>query len=128
MEREIDTRRFRRYDLPGGWIVLAGKTDADNEYLSLRFARPADTWFHTSGCPGSHTLLLARDDGQEPDRATMHAAAAVAAWYSKARNAKRVPVTVCRADDVSKQRGSPRGEVTVRRTRVIKVTPGLPED
>ena len=124
--REIDTQRFRRYDLPGGWVVLAGKTDADNEYLSLRFARPADTWFHVSGCPGSHTLLLARE-GTEPDKDTVRAAAAVAAWHSKARNAKRVPVTVCRAGDVGKQRGSPRGEVTVRRTRVIKVAPALPE-
>ena len=125
MERDIDTQRFRKHELPGDWIVLAGKTDADNEYLSLRFARPNDTWFHVSGCPGSHVLLLAQE-GTEPDRDTIRAAAAVAAWYSKARNAKRAPVSMCKAADVSKQRGSPRGEVTIRRERVIKVEPALP--
>jgi predicted ribosome quality control (RQC) complex YloA/Tae2 family protein len=127
MERDIDTRRFRRYELPGGWIVLAGKTDADNEYLSLRFAHPQDHWFHASGCPGSHVLLL-QQEGMEADRDAVRGAAAVAAWHSKARKAKKVPVSVCLAGDVSKQRGSPRGQVTIRRERVIKVTPALPDE
>ena len=127
MDRQIDPQRLRCYPLPGGWQVVAGRTDADNEYLSLRFARPAEWWFHAAGCAGSHVLLLERE-GQEPDRDTLRAAAAVAAWHSKARNASRVPVSMTQAVNVSKTRGSPRGQVTVRRQRDLKVTPGLPDD
>jgi hypothetical protein len=42
-----DTRgRVIAYTLPGGWQVLVGRTDADNDFLSFRVARPEDWWFH----------------------------------------------------------------------------------
>ena len=41
--------RLLQYQLPGGWEVLVGRTDADNDYLSLKVAEPADWWFHV-GC------------------------------------------------------------------------------
>jgi len=34
------------YTLPGGWQVLVGRTDVDNDSLSFRVARPEDWWFH----------------------------------------------------------------------------------
>ena len=46
-----------QYELPGGWIVLAGKTDQDNDHLSIKMAGPNDYWFHVRGLPGSHVLL-----------------------------------------------------------------------
>jgi predicted ribosome quality control (RQC) complex YloA/Tae2 family protein len=66
------------YTLDGGWTVLAGKTEADNDELSLRIAGPNDWWFHVRGMPGSHVVLRAQDD-VEPDRATLERAAAIAA-------------------------------------------------
>jgi predicted ribosome quality control (RQC) complex YloA/Tae2 family protein len=38
--------RLITYTLPGGWQVLVGRTDADNDSLSFRVARPDDWWFH----------------------------------------------------------------------------------
>ena len=126
--REIDDQRLRRYELPGGWLVVAGRTDADNEYVSLELARADDTWFHTSACPGSHVLLLARS-GQEPDRETVRAAAAVAAWHSKARGSGgKVEVHVCRAGDVRKPRGFGPGKVRITRWRSIRVYAKRPPD
>ncbi len=113
------------YDLPGGWTVLAGKTDADNDRLSLKEARPDDWWFHVRGQPGSHVLLRG-PRGEEPDRDTLRAAAAVAAWHSKLRQGKLVPVTCTRARYVTKPRGAKPGTVQVRREKLIKVAPGLP--
>ena len=45
------------YELPGGFEVLAGKTDADNDLLSLRTSKANDLWFHVRGLPGSHVIL-----------------------------------------------------------------------
>src|SRR5262249_12701618 len=42
------------YRLPGDWLVLAGRTDEANEYLSLELAGPGDLWFHIRGMPGGH--------------------------------------------------------------------------
>src|SRR5919197_914387 len=79
-----DQARLIQYALPGGWQVLAGRTDADNDRLSLNIAKPDDWWFHVRGMPGSHVLLRARP-GDDPDRATLKRAAAIAAYPSKTR-------------------------------------------
>ncbi len=118
--------RVHRYDLPGGWTVLAGRTDADNERLSLDIARPDDWWFHVRGMSGSHVLLLARQ-GLEPDRETLRRAAAIAAWHSKARGGGVVGVSCTRGRYVTKPRGARTGTVSIRRESVIKARPALPE-
>jgi predicted ribosome quality control (RQC) complex YloA/Tae2 family protein len=50
-------------------------------------------------------------------------AAGLAAWYSKARNAARVEVHVCRAADVKKARGAPAGQVQISRFKAVRVAP-----
>jgi len=113
------------YDLPGGWTVLAGRTDADNDRLSLKVARPDDWWFHVRGMPGSHVILQAGKG--EPDKAALEAAAAVAAWHSKARRGGVVAVSCTRARFVKKPRGAKPGTVTIRKETVLKVRPALPD-
>jgi predicted ribosome quality control (RQC) complex YloA/Tae2 family protein len=110
------------YTLPEGWYVLVGRTDADNDYLSFRLARPEDWWFHVRGMPGSHVILQG-PPGAEPDRQTLERAAAIAAYHSKARNAGVVPVSGTRARDVTKPRGAKAGTVQIRHERVFKVRP-----
>lgn len=114
------------YELPGGWEVLAGKTDVDNDILSLKIANANDLWFHVHGLPGSHTILR-HPDGGKPDQATLKTAAAIAAWHSKARNAGIVPVHCTEAKHVGKPRGAKPGSVSIKREKTIKVRPGLPE-
>jgi predicted ribosome quality control (RQC) complex YloA/Tae2 family protein len=114
------------YVLPGGWTVLAGRTDRDNEVLSLKIAKPNDWWFHVRGMPGSHVVLVV-PAGEEPDRETVKAAAAIAAWHCKKRDARLVAVTATRGRYVSKARGQPPGTVEVRKETVLKVKPALPE-
>jgi predicted ribosome quality control (RQC) complex YloA/Tae2 family protein len=116
------------YELPDNWIVVAGRTDADNERLSIKLADPRDWWFHVRGMPGSHVLLkYSPENAEDPGPETLKAAAAIAAWHSKARNGGVVPVSCTRACNVSKPRGAPRGTVTIRKERVLKVRPALPD-
>jgi predicted ribosome quality control (RQC) complex YloA/Tae2 family protein len=113
------------YSLPGGFTVHAGKTDADNDRLSLRFARANDLWFHVRGMPGSHVVL--RVEETEPDRETIRAAAAIAAYHSKARGGGSVAVTWTLARNVRKPKGARAGTVTISKESVIKVRPALPD-
>jgi predicted ribosome quality control (RQC) complex YloA/Tae2 family protein len=131
----LDDRRIRRneepprvweYALPGGWTALAGKTDADNDRLSLRVARPEDWWFHVHGMPGSHVVLRG-PAGEEAGKDTLKRAAAIAAYHSRARTAGAVPVSCTRACNVSKPRGARPGSVAIRREIGLKVRPALPE-
>jgi predicted ribosome quality control (RQC) complex YloA/Tae2 family protein len=114
-----------RYTLPGGYQVMAGKNDTDNDRLSLKVAGPNDWWFHVRGMPGSHVILMAVH-GQQPDRSTLNRAAAIAAYHSKARCGGVVAVSGTPARYVSKPRGAKPGTVRIRRERLFKVRPALP--
>jgi len=114
------------HELPGGWEVVAGKTDVDNDYLSLKLAKPNDYWFHVRGMPGSH-VLLRTGKREAPNRDTLKQAAAVAAYYSKARHGGVVPVSCTQARYVTKPRGAKPGLVQIRKEITLKVRPALPE-
>lgn len=118
--------RVHEFELPGGWIVLAGKSDADNELLSLKMARPDDRWFHVRGMSGSHVILRVKP-GEAPDRKTLKQAAAIAAYHSKARTGGIVPVSCTRARYVTKPKHAKPGTVNIRKETIFKVRPALPE-
>ena len=116
--------RLLEYRLPSGWKVFVGRTDADNDQLSLKIARPNDWWFHVRGMPGSHVILQV-PPGKDPDRQTLKRAAAIAAYHSKAREAGVIAVSATRARYVSKPRAAKAGAVQIRKETVFKVRPGL---
>jgi len=110
------------YRLPGDWQVLAGRTEAANDRLSLELARPGDLWFHIRGMPGSHVVLRV-PAGTTPDRGVRELAAAIAAFHSKARGGGTVAVSCTEARHVSKPPGAKPGTVAIRRETVVKVRP-----
>lgn len=118
--------RIMEYVLPGQWRVLAGRSDMDNDELSLGIASQDDWWFHVRGMPGSHVILRC-PPGTEPDRETLKRAAAIAAYHSKARSAGVVAVSCTRARYVTKPRGAKSGTVQIRKEIVLKVRPSIPD-
>jgi predicted ribosome quality control (RQC) complex YloA/Tae2 family protein len=114
------------YELPDGFEVLAGKTDADNDLLSLKTAKANDLWFHVRGMPGSHVILRVPPE-DEPGKETLKQAAAIAAYHSKAREGGMVAVSATKARYVTKPRGAKPGTVSIRKEVVLKVRPGVPE-
>jgi predicted ribosome quality control (RQC) complex YloA/Tae2 family protein len=123
--RRLEEPKLHEYELPSGWRVLAGRSEADNDRLSLRLARPEDWWFHVRGQSGSHVVLQG-PPGARPDRETLRVAAAIAAWHSKARGGGQVAVSCTQARFVAKPRGARPGTVQIRRETVLRVRPGLP--
>ena len=115
------------YELPGEWHVLVGKTDIDNDLLSLKTAASNDWWFHVRGMPGSHVLLRAKPD-EKPSRAILKQAAAIAAYHSKATGGGVTAVSCTQAQFVTKPRGAKPGTVQIRKETVLKVRPALPPD
>jgi len=117
--------RLYEYELGGGWQVLAGRTDEDNDRLSIKLAKSDDWWFHVRGMPGSHVILKAKSD-ENPDKEILKQAAAIAAYHSKAKNGGVTAVSCTQARYVTKPRGAKPGTVHIRKESVIKVRPKIP--
>jgi predicted ribosome quality control (RQC) complex YloA/Tae2 family protein len=107
-----------------GFEILVGRGDEENDVLTFAVAEPDDLWLHAAaGVAGSHVVVRNPEGLAELPPAVVERAAELAAWYSKARSARRVEVHVCRVRDVEKRRGAPPGEVQLRRWTRRRVTP-----
>ena len=127
MITEIESIRLRAnvYEIGDSFIIIAGKTSKDNDFISMKVAGKNDLWFHIKGMSGSHVLLRSKDKSK-PGKKEIEIAAAVAAYYSKARNAGIVPVNYTYANCVSKPAKAPSGTVTIKKAQIVKVRPSLP--
>jgi predicted ribosome quality control (RQC) complex YloA/Tae2 family protein len=111
-----------------GFEVLVGKGSEENDHLTFEVAAAHDIWMHVDdGTPGSH-VVIRLPDGHEPPKSVIETAAAITAWYSKARDKKIVGVCWCRASHVTKPRGAPAGLVQITNEKTLKVTPKPPEE
>jgi predicted ribosome quality control (RQC) complex YloA/Tae2 family protein len=129
VESEQDRERapFRVFTVHGGFEVWAGKSSANNDDLTLHHAHPEDLWFHARGSSGSHVILKISSAAGEPGKRAREEAAGIAAYYSKMRNARIVPVAMTRRKYVHKPKGAPPGTVVIAREDVVMATPALPK-
>ncbi len=127
-KERADLPPFRIFNVAGGFEVWVGKSSANNELLTMKYAKPNDLWFHTRGASGSHTILRVGSSKAQPGKEAVRQAASIAAYYSKMRNASNVPVGYCEKKYVRKPKDAPAGTVIMEREKVIFVEPGLPDD
>ena len=66
----------------GGYRLLVGRNNVQNDYLTFKLAKKHDIWFHTKDIPGSHVIM--QTEGEEPSERDYTEAAGIAAHYSKA--------------------------------------------
>ena len=106
-----------------GNLVYIGRSGPQNDLLTFELAGPDDTWLHARGVGGSHVIIRWVRPGAPEDPRTVEAAAALAAWYSSARESGGVEVDVAPRRYVRKIKGAGPGMVTYRNERTIRVRP-----
>ena len=80
-----------RFVSSGGYLILCGKNNIQNDYISTKLASKTDYWFHVKNMPGSHVVLVCTGK-DEPDVRDFTEACEKAAYYSKARESEGVEV------------------------------------
>ena len=98
-----------------------GRNHRQNDWISLRQARPGDLWFHAQECPGSHVVLKASNGLAEDGDLTL--AADMAALFSRARGNRRVPVVMVPVEQLQRIVGAGPGTVRHRGGRVCWAEP-----
>lgn len=117
---------FKIFTVEGGFTVYAGKNSVNNDLLTFRYAKPNDLWFHARGSSGSHVVLKLGTGHGTPTKKAVEQAASIAAYYSKMKNAKHVPVAMTERKYIHKPKGAPAGTVALDKEKVIFVQPVLP--
>ena len=82
---------FAEFLSSGGYRILCGKNNLQNEYITHKVATKNDYWFHAKGIPGSHVVMLL-EGREEPPAADFTEAAEIAALYSEAAGAPMTEV------------------------------------
>ena len=107
-----------------GLRILVGRNNVQNDLLTKN-ADKRDLWLHTQKIHGSHVLLCC--EGTQPDEQSIREAAALAAWYSQAREGGNVPVDYTNVKYVKKPAGARPGKVVYDTYRTVYVTPEAPK-
>jgi len=110
-----------QFTTSGGFTLLVGKNNLQNDELTLHTAEKNDLWFHTKNIHGSHAIL--RCAGSEPSKEDIIEAASVAAYYSKAKFSSSVAVDYTPARYVKKPSGARTGMVIYTTNQTVFVTP-----
>ncbi len=113
-----------RFTTKGGFEVLVGRNDKENDVLTHKLAKSLDLWLHVQGYPGSHVILRAKN--REVPFQDILEAAAIAAHFSKAKGSTNVPVDYTLAKSVWRPKGARAGAVYFSHQKTVFVEPGLP--
>jgi predicted ribosome quality control (RQC) complex YloA/Tae2 family protein len=113
---------YKSYRTSGGIDVLVGRGAGANDELTYGIAKPDDVWLHARDVTGAHVVMRWSQAGPPPAR-DLHEAAALAAWYSRARGSVVVPVDWTRRRHVRRARGGPPGRALVERAQTVMARP-----
>lgn len=123
--RDESGGKFRFFVLDEQHCLYVGKNAANNDELTMKFAKQNDWWLHARGSAGSHAVLRGVDGDRIP-KPVLEQAAAITAYYSQARNASWVTVVYTQRKHVRKPKGANVGAVVLEREQTVMVKPAIP--
>ena len=103
-----------------GFIVHLGKDARSNDHLTFNVADNDDLWMHVKGVPGSHVVIIVRDN--IPTTEVIKKVAEIAKDNSKAKGTDKATVVYCKRRFVTKKPGMNDGQVMVDYKNAHEVT------
>lgn len=118
-EEKIKPFKYFQYQ---GYEIYVGKSAANNDVLSFKFANKEDLWLHAKDVTGSHVIIKHKNKDPFPI-AIIEKAATLAAYYSKAKTSSLCPVSYTLKKYVRKAKKAPPGAVIIEKEKVLLVVP-----
>jgi len=100
---------FLKFRTSGGYTVLCGRNNIQNDLLTHKEAENYDYWFHSKNAPGSHCIMVC--SGEEPSELDFTEAAMIAAVHSSLSDSPMAEVDYTYAKHVKKPSGAKPGFV-----------------
>ena len=117
--------RPMEFTTSGGYRLLVGRNNVQNDRLTFKVAEKQDIWFHTKDIPGSHVIMVT--EGDEPSERDYTEAAEIAAHFSQATG-ELVAVDYTRVKNVKKPQGAKPGFVIYKTNYTAFVKPRAPRE
>ena len=105
------------------WDLFIGRSGKENDELTLHYSKPDDWFFHTRIYHGAHVVVRNPEKRKSLPEKIMAIAAGLAAYFSKAKHATKVPVDYTQIRYVTKPRKSAPGFVIYRNNKTLFVDP-----
>ena len=105
------------------FTLLVGRNNKENDYLTLKYAKKTDLWFHTKDIHGSHAILIL--DNRTPNHDILNKCAEITAFHSKAKHSSNVPVDYCEVKYVKKPNKAKPGMVIYKNNSTLYVNPKI---
>ena len=109
-----------KYKLKDGSIVMVGKNNIQNNYLTHTLAFKSDYFFHVKNAPGSHVILRG-----ELTKENIEIAGAIASYYSKLNSGINVCVDYTQVKWIKKVKGTKGSFVTYTNEKNVFSNPSL---
>ncbi len=119
---KLPPSRYLEYETRGGFRVLCGKNNLQNDALTFKVAEKSDWWFHVHGAPGSHVILVC-DGVDDPPAEDFTDAAIIAACNSTLKEGIQVTVDYTKVKNVKKPPAAHPGYVIYHTNYSAVVTP-----
>ena len=117
--KKLPPRKFISSD---DYQILVGRNNKQNDRLTKKIANDGDIWLHTKVIAGSHVIIKRDTEKEVPDQ-TLTEAAAIAAYFSKARESTNVPIDYTPVENVNKPKGAKPGLVYYEKYQTIYIDP-----
>lgn len=127
-EKNEPQMKFRHFIIENKYHVFVGRDSKSNDYLSTKFAKQNDYWFHARGYAGSHVVLRVDNPKEGVPKNIIKNTASIAAYFSKAKTAGTAPVAYTFAKFVTKRKGMGPGKVMMQKENVLLVKPEIPNN
>ncbi len=104
-----------------GWLILVGRTAAENDELLRRHVKGSDLWLHTRDWPGGYVFVKNRPGKSVPLDILLDAGT-LALFYSKGRKAGVADLYYAQVKHLRRAKGAPRGTVLPSNERNLSVS------
>lgn len=106
-------------------IVLVGKNNIQNDYITHQLAKSYDWWFHVKDAPGSHVVFKLPSLDYLMTEKDIRFCANLAASFSKANSSSTVPVDYVQVKYLKKIPGTKGCQVTYTNQKTIYIDPSI---
>ena len=115
-----------KYTSSDNYQILIGRNNKQNDKLTKYIANKGDIWLHTKKIAGSHVIIRNHTNDEVPEN-TILEAARLAAYFSKAKESKNVPIDYTPVENVNKPKGAKPGLVYYEKYQTVYVDPASSE-